>query len=463
MVPLLSVASHMTRSPILVRRLQLLLAITSIFIHLTTTIHAEPVDPPIEQPPTALITGNLNTWDLIFASRTPQLILDGRANNIHWTEGPVLVGEDDDVQFLLFSDTVGGKLYSFDLASRKLQILKDRSGDASPADDHWRAEPGSNGLAVLVDQIDGGGGGNGGSSPKLLVCQHGARRVVTMNLKTHEIEPLATEYNGKKLNGPNDICIRSEKRMLGGERGNTHALYAYFTDPVYAWLEKDRFDDLPYLDETVREKGPGHCGVYRVEIQSHTTSDSVNKGNVELITLTMARPNGIGFDRDNLIVSDCCQGSHLDGCTSGTSRWEILRQRVVDSSSGNNYPNEKSSPSGWVHSSIVEDIVSAEQAVGGCADGFAVYNLDDYNGGGEQHFLLASCFGGFCIVDLTSETVVARIWTAKDEYGGCRISNVVVGRSRVYLTGSCGIFMLPLRIIGDDDGLSYGVISNNPA
>jgi len=181
---------------------------------------------------------------------------------------------------------------------------------------------------------------------------------------------------------------------------------------------------------------------------------------VDLITSDMVRPNGIGFDGDDLIVSDCCQGSHLEGCTSGTSRWKIFRQRVGvgvgvgGGDDGSSSRNDKEHPSSdWVHGSTVEDVVSVNQVVGGCADGFAVYhsNDNDDDGGGTHTVLLASCFGGFCIVDVSNGEVVARIWTAKEEYGGCRISNAVVGRSRVYLTGSCGIFELPLRRMGEDD------------
>jgi hypothetical protein len=61
------------------------------------------------------------------------------------------------------------------------------------------------------------------------------------------------------------------------------------------------------------KKGPGHSGVYRVEVDVHvhvdTTGKRKHKNNnnarqwqphtLELITLDIARPNGIGFDEND--------------------------------------------------------------------------------------------------------------------------------------------------------------------
>ena len=212
-------------------------------------------------------------------------------------------------------------------------------------------------------------------------------------------------------------------------------------------MEKDRFQDLPYLDERVKNDGPGFCGVYRVDI-----TDTSNKKNVEveLVTSEMARPNGIGFDEDDLIVSDCCQGTHLDGCTQGISRWNIYRQRVTRGDDG----------SAWLHSASIEDKVSPEISSGGCADGFAIYKLDNENATygrrrrRAKHVLIASCFGGLCVVDLEVGEVVARLWTANEESGGCKISNIAMGKTHAYLTGSCGILTLPLQRKGEAFGSS---------
>ncbi len=127
-------------------------------------------------------------------------------------------------------------------------------------------------------------------------------------------------------------------------------------------------------------------------------------------------------------MSDCCQGSHLKDCKSGTSRWTIFELQDQDRN--------------WAHSKTIEDTVPIDTAEGGCADGFAVYKYAKKEEL-RTHVLLASCFGGLCIVDLETGEVVSRMWTAR-EYGACRISNIAVGKEYAFLTGSCGILTLPL-------------------
>ena len=395
---------------------------------------------------TRLLTGDSDIFDRIFASRKPEVLLDAESHGLVWTEGPLLL-EDK----LIFSDTVGNKMYSLDLGqSNELQVIRDNSGGLSPEDEQWRAEPGSNGLALVSNPE-----GEASTSNEVLVCQHANRRLSVLNLSTGTMESVASEFNGKRLNGPNDVVLHSEE--VEDEDGTSETRsYAYFTDPVYAWLEKDRFEDLPYLDNRVKNDGPGYCGVYRVDI---TENSNDNAAKVELITSEMARPNGIAFDENDLIVSDCCQGAHLDGCTSGISRWLLFRQRAHVS---------HADASSWLHSVTIEDKVSPEQSTGGCADGFAIYRLDDESATygrrrrRAKHVLIASCFGGLCIVDLEVGEVVARLWTANNEHGGCKVSNVAIGEGHVYLTGSCGILTLPLRRrgsrSGDDDDEGEAII-----
>jgi gluconolactonase len=375
------------------------------------------------------VAGNLEVWDNIFASREYEVLVHAQANDLDWTEGPVLMindGGNDDI--LLFSDVIAAKTYSLDLdkaihdrtkditksgatkniLNKHLHVIKERSGDCPQTDDNWRAEPGGNGIAVLSHM-----------PRKLVMCQHGAQRLAMVDLDTGETRAVASEYGGKRLNGPNDVVVHSEN----GE------LFAYFTDPVYAWLEKDRFEDLPYLDERVRSDGPGHCGVYRVKLTENVNSQDDVTNDVELIVSDMMRPNGVDFIGDNLIVSDCCQGSHLNGCKSGTSRWKIFGQKE----------HESTSSSSWTHIRTIEDTVPANSATGGCADGFAVHEYVDKEEM-RKHVLLSSCFGGLCVVDLESGSVITRMFL-----GGCRISNVAVGKEFVFLTGSCGILTLPLK------------------
>jgi gluconolactonase len=74
-------------------------------------------------------------------------------------------------------------------------------------------EPGSNGMTVDHQN-------------RLVMCQHGDRRVARLEKDGRTITPLADRYDGKRLNSPNDLCYDS--------RGNL-----YFTDPPYGLVDRN--------------------------------------------------------------------------------------------------------------------------------------------------------------------------------------------------------------------------------
>ena len=76
---------------------------------------------------------------------------------------------------------------------------------------------------------------------------------------------LVNNYQGKRLNSPNDACYHSNGDL-------------YFTDPPYG-LPKRYNDPRRELD---------FCGVYRLS----------KSGELTLLTKEMTRPNGIAFSPD---------------------------------------------------------------------------------------------------------------------------------------------------------------------
>ncbi len=104
---------------------------------------------------------------------------------------------------------------------------------------------------------------------RLILCQHGNRRVAEMqaplNAPKANFKTLSEVYNGKKLNSPNDIfCDR---------KGNY-----YFTDPPYG-LQKGKEDpskELPF------------SGVYRINTDA----------TVELLIDSLKKPNGVLVSND---------------------------------------------------------------------------------------------------------------------------------------------------------------------
>ncbi len=167
-----------------------------------------------------------------------------------WCEGPVWV---PDGGFLLFSDIPRNSIMRWDEKSGCSLYLKPAgyTGDSPRG-----GESGSNGLT-----LDRQG--------RLILCQHGDRRVARLDAAGDDPEPsfvtLADSYDGKRLNSPNDAVVHSSGAI-------------YFTDPPYG-LERNMADpakELPFQ------------GVYRI----------APGGEVTLLTKELERPNGIAFSPD---------------------------------------------------------------------------------------------------------------------------------------------------------------------
>src|SRR5690606_17433908 len=101
---------------------------------------------------------------------------------------------------------------------------------------------------------------------QLVLCQHGDRRMAVMQAPLDSPKPdystLAGQYQGKKLNSPNDAAYRDNGDL-------------YFTDPPYG-LEKNMQDPL---------KETPYQGVYKVSAS----------GEMTLLLDSLTRPNGIAF------------------------------------------------------------------------------------------------------------------------------------------------------------------------
>lgn len=185
----------------------------------------------------------------------PGTKLEILAEGFDWSEGPVWVPNGG---FVLFSDIPPNKVMKWK-EGEGLSVFLDKSGylGPTPRPNHIAPdEPGSNGL--LLDP-----------QGRLILCQHGDRRVARMEAPWDKPAPtyasVADRYDGKKLNSPNDACFHANGDL-------------YFTDPPYGLTRKegDPNKELPFQ------------GVYRVD----------PKGKVTLLTKDMTRPNGIAFSPD---------------------------------------------------------------------------------------------------------------------------------------------------------------------
>lgn len=167
------------------------------------------------------------------------------ADGFQFTEGPVWHPDG----YLIFSDPNTNVIYKYDPQNGNISVYITKSG-YSGFDIGKYHQPGSNGLA-----IDGEG--------RLTVCQHGNRRVI-LHEKKGPISVLADNFEGQRLNSPNDLVYRSDGAL-------------YFTDPPYG---------LPKAFDDPAKETP-HQGVY-----------CLIDGKLKLVATDLGGPNGIAFSPD---------------------------------------------------------------------------------------------------------------------------------------------------------------------
>jgi len=178
------------------------------------------------------------TYSLIYAqSPVPdRAILKKVVGGFQFTEGPLWMNNGA----LLFSDIPANTIYEWK-PNDGLKVFLKPSGH-------------SNGIALLE---------NG----SLAIAQQ--ERTVSRIAASRKIEVAATEYNGKKLNAPNDLVVRRDGTI-------------YFTDPAFGSKHG--------------QPGQSINGVYRI------TRD--NK--IQFLTSAVPLPNGLAFspDEKKLYVND---------------------------------------------------------------------------------------------------------------------------------------------------------------
>ncbi len=163
-----------------------------------------------------------------------------------WAEGPVYVPAG---RFVVWSDIPNDRMLRWD----------EMSGNVGP----FREPAGySNGNA-----LDRQG--------RLVTCEHGNRRV-SRTEHDGSISVIADRFDGKRLNSPNDLVVRSDGSI-------------WFTDPAYG-IDSD-YEGHRATSEI------GRCNVYRHDPAT---------GNVTVVGDDFDRPNGLAFslDESHLYIAD---------------------------------------------------------------------------------------------------------------------------------------------------------------
>jgi len=184
---------------------------------------------------------------------TPGRQLEQLAGGFLFTEGPVWVPATANTPgYLLFSDPNANTIYRWS-PEGQVSVFRTKSGYSGFNVGEYH-QPGSNGLT-----LDHKG--------RLTINQHGNRRVIRVEPRGN-IMVLADQYNGKRLNSPNDLVYRSDGTL-------------FFTDPPFG---------LPKVFDDPR-KELSYSGVY-----------CVTGNQVKLVSTDLDAPNGIALSPDEKIL-----------------------------------------------------------------------------------------------------------------------------------------------------------------
>ena len=129
----------------------------------------------------------------------------------------------------------------------------------------WDETDGS--VSVFRAPADNSNGNTTDRQGRLVTCQH-RTRCVTRTEHDGSVRVLASHYQGKRLNSPNDIVEKSDGSL-------------WFTDPSYG-IDSDYEGDAAASEI-------GACHVYRLDPAT---------GDVVAVATDFAKPNGIAFSPD---------------------------------------------------------------------------------------------------------------------------------------------------------------------
>jgi gluconolactonase len=175
----------------------------------------------------------------------PDAHMEQLAEGFDWSEGVAWI---KDGGYALFSDIP------------RNSVMKWKEGEGTSL---WMKPAGYTGIVDYLPE-PGSNGLNVDAQGRVIFCEHGDRRVSRLE-KDGGKRTLVDNYQGKRLNSPNDCVFKSNGDL-------------YFTDPPYG-LPKNFDDPRRELD---------FCGVYRL----------TPAGELTLLTKDMTRPNGIGLSPD---------------------------------------------------------------------------------------------------------------------------------------------------------------------
>jgi gluconolactonase len=205
----------------------------------TTRAHAQ--GHPMGAPPGRYPDPAIEVLDPAFNRyRLALAAVERLATGFRWSEGPAWSGAH---RSLIWSDIPSNKLMRWSESTGRVDVLR---------------EPSNNSNGNTFDR-----------QGRLLTCEHLTRRV-TRTEHDGRITVIADSFEGKRLNSPNDVVVKSDGSI-------------WFTDPPFGILGF-------YEGEQAEPELP--TNVYRVD----------PGGRISVATGEVGRPNGLAFSPDERIL-----------------------------------------------------------------------------------------------------------------------------------------------------------------
>jgi gluconolactonase len=206
-------------------------------------MHTEPSPPAIPwQPSQRYPDPAIEVIDESFAKYRLNLAsIDRIAHGFRWSEGPVWFG---DGRYLLWSDIPNNRMMK------------------------WEEETGA--VSVFRKPSNFANGNTRDRQGRLVTCEHGGRRVIRTEYDG-TITVIADRFEGKRLNSPNDVVVKSDGSI-------------WFTDPPFGLLGY-------YEGHRAEQELP--MNVYRVDGST---------GEMTVVEDGVNRPNGLCFAPDESVL-----------------------------------------------------------------------------------------------------------------------------------------------------------------
>jgi len=171
-----------------------------------------------------------------------------------WSEGPVWFAAG---RYLLWSDIPNNRILRWDDTDGSVSVFR---------------QPANNANGHTVDRAG-----------RLVSCEHLTRSVTRTEIDG-SITVLADRFEGRRLNSPNDVVVKSDGSI-------------WFTDPSYGIL-------MDYEGDRA-ESEIGACNVYRVD----------PTGAITVVADDYLKPNGLAFSPDEscLYIADTGATHHANG------------------------------------------------------------------------------------------------------------------------------------------------------